>query len=401
MEASNVSDLMFLKDHFVRSEVFCDKFILQCYFNVDDVIGVFGTPGNSEYKTEKWYFTSQSGDNDICMQHGYFGSESFSSFTFTKVSLDVKLNEKLKLPSENIKLNLMKLANQVQLVMTLIIEKSTFPTLLALRDTSKDLRYFVVKNGLYCSPIEIKVHANTIQCTYNIDDQITFPCSETQSLKKWLKKYCPKHVTIEKFSCDSDNFAKMEDLKAFLLSFKTKMAIENLDLEGKSELEFIELMRYLDEKNLKRLKISFSGDHDNNTNHCLMLDQITETAHWKHAVELILEGSKIAVSIRKLNHFLKVTAFLDVITVENVVFLKHTLLPSLLPRNFNLITPTHSDLQSLAHHIGCPVVKKTNGIEYNQWLFPATKFFEILIHKTINGCTCIEMRHRNDKSQFL
>lgn len=108
MEASNVSDLMFLKDvrvffyktdifllfqHFVRSEVFCDKFILQCYFNVDDVIGVFGTPGNSEYKTEKWYFTSQSGDNDICMQHGYFGSESFSSFTFTKVSLDVKLNE--------------------------------------------------------------------------------------------------------------------------------------------------------------------------------------------------------------------------------------------------------------------------------------------------------------------
>lgn len=148
-------------------------------------------------------------------------------------------------------------------------------------------------------------------------DEVTGNCSEISS--SWLEKY---GENIQSFSCDFHGYSsqKMQELKNFLHSSKNKISMASLKLKGNSEIEFIELLDCLDERKLRKLTNSSSAD--NNWNQVLVLDKITETGHWKHAVDLVLKGANILVSIQRLQHFLRVKAFLETIPVEDVIFLK-------------------------------------------------------------------------------
>lgn len=72
------------------------------------------------------------------------------------------------------------------------------------------------------------------------------------------------------------------------------------------------------------------------------------------------------------------------------------LLPSSLPRNFELTTSDNFDLQSLS--IGCPASREGG---HHKWVFQDEKVLEVTVHDWKDGKTRIQMRHLNDKSDLM
>lgn len=324
---------------------------------------------------QTWFFPSQDQNVYISMAHGFL--ENISTFTFSRVSSAQMLQETH--PSSIPTFDLVKLTGH-QPVIEHILESLPFSSVLALRDVSTGLRIYLDGDRLHCWSIRMDVHFDENSAIVHMfcnGEEISRPCTDMALLKEWLNRqeslhnFSNRKPSFETFHCDFERYTleKMQNLGIFLGSFRNKISMAHLELKGSSELEFIQLLDCLDAKKLRKLTIFATVGDVNNGNQALALNQIRDTPHWNHATELVVKGANASVSIRKLIHFLKGTAYVETIPVGDVLFLAQELLASSLSRNFKLSTSNNFDLQSLIHSIGCPPKSETiDGIVQYKWV---------------------------------